>query len=200
MNFVFQFTDFLPVGSTGPKNQDRRASGLTSCQPHFRGLQCTDQSVPGYNAGQSDCQVEFCLRESEAGNSQFAWAVLTSPLLQFCGTQGVAFRKLWDHGQDSSYEAWPDTETKHTTGKSKPTLTSGPIVRLIHQSIAKHRQFENCTFYMAYYFGFALSSGVLFLHLAKLYRSCSSRDKGLLCPFTPEMSGYSSDQFMDPSP
>ena len=31
------------------------------------------------------------------------------------------------HGKDSSYKAWPDTKTKHTTGKSKPKLVSGPM-------------------------------------------------------------------------
>ena len=42
------------------------------------------------------------------------------------------------HGQDSSYKAaWADTITKHTTGKSKAKLVSGPIARVIHQSIAK---------------------------------------------------------------
>ena len=41
------------------------------------------------------------------------------------------------HGQDNSYKAWLVTKTKHSTGKSKPKLVSGPIVRLIHQSISK---------------------------------------------------------------
>ena len=50
------------------------------------------------------------------------------------------------HSKDISYKAWPDTKTKHTTGKSKPKLVSGPIVRLIHQSIAKRHQFEIVVF------------------------------------------------------
>ena len=55
------------------------------------------------------------------------------------------------HGQDSFYKVWPDTKTKHTTGKSKSKLVSGPIVRLIHQNIAKRHQFENCDFYKVLY-------------------------------------------------
>ena len=43
-----------------------------------------------------------------------------------------------------------DTETKHTTGKSKPKLVSGPIVRVIHQSMAKRHQFENCNYKVLY--------------------------------------------------
>ena len=51
--------------------------------------------------------------------------------------------------EHSSYKAWPDTKTKHTTGKSKPKMVSGPIVRVIHQSIAK--RFENYDYYKVLY-------------------------------------------------
>ena len=44
-----------------------------------------------------------------------------------------------------------NTRTKHTTGKSKPKLVSGPIVRVIHQSIAKRRHFGNFNFYKVLY-------------------------------------------------
>ena len=43
------------------------------------------------------------------------------------------------------------TKTKHTTGKSKPKLVRGPVVRGIHQSIAKRHQFENCYYYKVLY-------------------------------------------------
>ena len=59
----------------------------------------------------------------------------------------VTSRDLY-HGY--SYKVWPGTKTKHSTGKSgKPKLylVSGPIGRVIHQSIAKRHQFENCRFY-----------------------------------------------------
>ena len=55
------------------------------------------------------------------------------------------------HGQDSSFKAWADTITKHTTGKSKAKLVRGPVVRVIHQSIAKRHHFENCSFYKVLY-------------------------------------------------
>ena len=55
------------------------------------------------------------------------------------------------HRKDSSYKAWPDTKTKHTTEKSKSKLVSGPIVRVIHQSIAKRHQFEKCSFQKVLY-------------------------------------------------
>ena len=54
-------------------------------------------------------------------------------------------------GWNSSHKSWPDKKTKHTTGKSKPKLVSGPIVRFINQSIAKRHQFGNCSFYKILY-------------------------------------------------
>ena len=45
-----------------------------------------------------------------------------------------------------STKVWPNTKTKHTTGKSQPKLVSGPVGRLIHQSSAKRRHFGNLNF------------------------------------------------------
>ena len=39
----------------------------------------------------------------------------------------------------------------HTTGNRKPNLISGPTVRLVHQSIAKHYRFEHCDYYKVLY-------------------------------------------------
>ena len=47
-------------------------------------------------------------------------------------------------------------KTKHANRKSKPKLVSGPIVRLIHQSIAKRHQFENCDYCKVSYGKFAI--------------------------------------------
>ena len=54
-----------------------------------------------------------------------------------------------DHGQDSSYKAWPDTKTKYTNGKSdRAKLVSRSIARVsvIHQSITERRHFGNFNF------------------------------------------------------
>ena len=50
------------------------------------------------------------------------------------------------HGIDAPLK-FDQTQTKHNTGKSKPNLESGSIVRVIHQSITKCHQFENFNFY-----------------------------------------------------
>ena len=38
---------------------------------------------------------------------------------------------------DSSDKAWPDTEIKHTTGKSKPKLVSGPILSESYTKVSR---------------------------------------------------------------
>ena len=43
------------------------------------------------------------------------------------------------------------TEIKHANEKDKTKLVSGPIVRVIHQSIKKRRHFENFNFYKVLY-------------------------------------------------
>ena len=41
------------------------------------------------------------------------------------------------------------TQKQNTPEKSKPKLVSGPDFRIIHPSIRKSHQFENCRFCMA---------------------------------------------------
>ena len=50
-----------------------------------------------------------------------------------------------------STKVWSNTRTKHTTRKSKPKLVSGPIVRVVHQSITKCHHFGNFNFYEVMY-------------------------------------------------
>ena len=50
-----------------------------------------------------------------------------------------------------SSKVWRNIKTKHTTGKSKPKLVSGPIVRVIHQSVVKRWHFGNFNFYKVLY-------------------------------------------------
>ena len=69
------------------------------------------------------------------------YKLLNFNLYQAATTFGTNCIDLY-HSEDSSCKAWPDTKTKHTTGKSKPKLVSGPIVRLIHQSIVRCHQLE----------------------------------------------------------
>ena len=45
------------------------------------------------------------------------------------------------------YKAWVNV-----TGKSKPKLVSGSILRVVDQSITKRRRFENCSFYISWSF------------------------------------------------
>ena len=51
------------------------------------------------------------------------------------------------HGHDNSYKTWPSTKLKHATGKSKPKLVSGPILKVRDQSITKRRRFQDCNLY-----------------------------------------------------
>ena len=79
--------------------------------------------------------------------------------------------------KDSSYKAWPDTKTKHTTGKSKPKLVSGRIVRLIHQSITKRHQFENCDYHKVC-MADGLNGQALPVHHTKPYKKYSFQNDG----------------------
>ena len=50
------------------------------------------------------------------------------------------------HGIDALLKFDQTQKTKHTTGKSKPKLVSEPIVRVVHQSIAKRHHFRKFNF------------------------------------------------------
>ena len=78
---------------------------------------------------------------------KFVLLLMMLPLMARNKTVDCRYRPLSRIGQ----LPWPDTKTKHTTGKSKQTLVSGPVVRVIHQSIAKRHQFENCDYYKVLY-------------------------------------------------
>ena len=55
------------------------------------------------------------------------------------------------HRKDLYHDIDALLQEQNTTGKSKPKLVSGPIVRVIHQSIVKHRYFGNFNFYKVMY-------------------------------------------------
>ena len=76
---------------------------------------------------------------------------VVAPSLPELHRESGGCRAFLYHRYYSSCKAWPDTKTKHTTGKSKLKLVSGPIVRVIHQSIGKRHQFENCDYYEVLY-------------------------------------------------
>ena len=110
-------------------------------------------------------------KETETGDVRLSFDSLEHKVRVNSGSYRPLSR-YWCSGK-----GWPDTKTKHTTGKSKPKLVSGPIIRDIQFSnwwcfaILWRMTLTNlvCSFYWC----------VLFLCLAKLYRSCPSHDKGL---------------------
>ena len=71
----------------------------------------------------------------------------TMTLLAEEGKSHISAEKTRRKSERAPMKAWLDTLQKYTTGKSKPKLVSGPIVRLVHQSTAKRHQFGNCDYY-----------------------------------------------------
>ena len=50
-----------------------------------------------------------------------------------------------------SAKVWSNTNVKHANEKKKTKLVSGPIFRVVHQSIVKHRHLGNFNFYKVLY-------------------------------------------------
>ena len=98
-------------------------------------------------SGQQNNVPELCYHWNSIPPSVIlSWIIPLQTLPHPC-TPAPSIRKY-----GSAYEAWTDKIQQQTTGKSKPKLVSGPIVsKLIHQSIAKRHQFENCDYYKLLY-------------------------------------------------
>ena len=64
----------------------------------------------------------------------------------------------------------PDTKTKHSTGKSKPKLVRERIFGVRDQSIMKHHQFENCSFYKVLYDKLIWAMLVCYIHVHNLIK------------------------------